>query len=362
MVDREAGGLREEGGEMLAAVFLGPRQLVLRDIPRPVPGPGEVLVQVKACSICGTDRKIYKYGHRKIRTGEERILGHELAGQILEIGEGVDYYRPGMRVAVAPNVGCGYCPVCREGMEQLCPEYNAFGITWPGGFAEYLLIPRTAVVRGNLVEIPEPITYLEAALIEPLACCLAAREAMNIAPGASLLILGAGPMGNLHLMLNKHLGVGLTIVADLDKHRLEFSRQLGADFVLENDVHLKDNVLDITHGRGVDAVIIAASVPELIEQAFSVVAIMGTINVFGGMPTGKEWVRIDANAIHYRQVKLLGTTGATRAQFYRASMLISNSKLDLRKIVTKKIKLPELGFVLDDDALMDENMKIVVEF
>jgi threonine dehydrogenase-like Zn-dependent dehydrogenase len=342
-------------------VYTGPGQLTIRDIPRPVPGRGQVVVQIHACSICGTDRKIYRQGHRKIRPGEERVLGHEIAGEIVAVGDGVGYYRPGMRVAIAPNVGCGSCPVCQQDLEQLCPDYDAFGISWPGGFAEYVLIPEPAVARGNLVEIPAALPYDEAAVVEPLACCLAGREAMGIEPGDSLLVFGAGPMGNLHLLLNKHLGVGRTIVVDVDEARLEFSRSLGADFTLLNDATVRDRVMEITAGNGVDAVIVAASVPALVGQALDLAAISGVVNLFAGLPAGKETVGVNVNTIHYRQVRVVGTTGATRGQFRRTLRVVCDSGLSLKKIITLRIGLGELGAVLGDVATLDRNMKIVVE-
>jgi len=346
---------------MRAAIYKAPGKIVLEEVPDVRPGRGEVVVKVEACSICGTDRKIFRYGHPKIREGEERILGHELAGEIVEVGPEVKGYRVGMRVAVVPNVGCGVCPVCREGLDQLCPDYNAFGITWPGGFAEYLRIPADAVTRGNLVEIPHNVSYTEAAVVEPLACCLNAYEAMNICPGDSVLIFGAGPMGNLHLLLNKHLGCGLTILVDVNPERLKFSQKLGADYVILNDRNLKQKVMDITSGAGVDAVIVASPVPQLVEQALEVVARNGKIAVFAGLPAGKELVCINLNLVHYQQVSMVGTTGSTRAQFRRAMRLVSESGLPVKKIITARIGLEDLPSVLGDDALLDRNMKVVVE-
>lgn len=346
---------------MRAVVYKGPGKLVLEEVPLPRVGRGEVLVKVEACSICGTDRKILRFGHRKIKAGEERILGHEIAGVIAEVGEGVKYYREGMRVAIVPNVGCGFCSLCQQGLEQLCPDYDAFGISWPGGFAEYVLIPEVAVSRGNLVEIPDELSFAEAAVVEPLACCFSAYEAMGIRPGDSLLIFGAGPMGNLHLLLGKQLGIGLTIVVDVEESRLDFSRKLGADFVFLNDESLRGKVMDITYGYGVDAVIIAAPASQLVGQALELAATNGKVHVFAGLPAGKETVAINANTIHYRQIKLLGTTGATRTQFRTTLRLVSSTGLDLIRIITMRIGLAELVSVLGDDSTLDQNMKIVVE-
>jgi len=344
-----------------AAVYHRPGQVVLQEVSCPAPKRGEVLVQVKACSICGTDRKIHRQGHRKIADGEQRILGHEIAGEIAAVGAGVAHYRPGMPVAIAPNVGCGFCPVCQQGLEQLCPDYDAFGISWPGGFAEYVLVPETAVSRGNLVEIPPALAYDVAAVVEPLACCYAGYEAMAVRPGSSLLIFGAGPMGNLHLMLHKQLGVGRTIVVDVDDGRLAFSRSLGADFALRNDASLREQVMDITSGSGADAVIVAASVPALVGQALDLAATNGVVNVFAGLPTGRETIPLNANTVHYRQVRIVGTTGATRDQFRTTLRLVTGAGLDLAKIITLRIGLAELPQILGDDATLDRNMKIVVE-
>ncbi len=346
---------------MRAAVYRGPGMLTVEDVPCPKVGPGEVLIKVKACSICGTDRKILASGHSKISDGAEAVLGHEIAGEIVETGEGVPYYRGGMRVIIAPNVGCGSCRPCREGLDQLCPTYNAFGLTLPGGFAEYLLVPAAPVARGNLIVIPSDVSYWEAAVVEPLSCCLNGYEALGIRPGDSLLIFGAGPMGNLHLMLNKHLGTGLTFVVDVNQERLELSRNLGADFVLAGDGALKDKVLEFTHGEGVDSIFVAAPVPHLVEQALDLVAINGKVNVFAGLPADNAVLPVNMNMLHYRQVRLVGTTGATRSQLRNVLRLIGKSGLDVKRIITLRITLDQLPSVLADNPLLDRNMKVVVE-
>ena len=237
---------------MLAAVYKGKKNIEIKDIPKPEISDDEVLLKVKACSICGTDRKIYEYGHFKINERNEQILGHEISGVIEEVGKKVDYYEKGMRIALAPNVGCGFCEVCRKGLEQLCLDYNAFGISWPGGFAEYVKIPEIAVKHGNLVEIPKSLSYEEAALIEPLSCCYNAYESLKVRPGESLLIFGAGPMGILHLILNKHLGIGMTIVVDIDDKRLKLSQGFGADYLVKSDFRIKKTIMSLTNGVGID--------------------------------------------------------------------------------------------------------------
>lgn len=347
---------------MLAAVYNGKKNIKIKDIPKPEIGDDEVLLKVKACSICGTDRKIYEYGHFKIKERNEQILGHEISGVIEEVGKKVDYYEKGMRIALAPNVGCGFCEVCRKGLEQLCLDYNAFGISWPGGFAEYVKIPEIAVKHGNLVEIPKSLSYEEAALIEPLSCCYNAYESLKMRPGESLLIFGAGPMGILHLILNKHLGIGMTIVVDLDEKRLKLSQGFGADYLVKSDFRIKKTIMSLTNGVGIDNIITAASVPEIQKEALELVAINGKINFFAGLPLGKEEIKLNSNIIHYKQLRITGTTGSSLKQFRQTVKLSQNAGFNLKKIITKKIGVEELGTIFEDISVFDNNMKIIVSF
>jgi threonine dehydrogenase-like Zn-dependent dehydrogenase len=346
---------------VLAAVYKGKKRIVIEDLSKPEIGEGDLLIKVVISSICGTDRKIYEYGHRKIPEGQEQILGHEITGIIEKTGKNVRYYREGMRVVIAPNVGCGHCPACRKGLEQLCPDFNAFGISWPGGFAEYLKIPEAVVKNGNVVVLPDSIDFEEAAVIEPLACCYNAYESLDIKPGNSLLIFGAGPMGMLHLVLNKHLGIGKTIMADLDEARLQISKKMGADYTVIGDQNLKERVMDITGGEGADYIITSAPVPIIQEQALELVAINGGINYFAGLPAGKEEIRFNSNTVHYKQLRITGTTGASLKQFRRTVKIAENKNLNLKRIVTKKIRLTELENIFEQPEVFSNNIKIVVD-
>lgn len=346
---------------MRAAVYKGRGNIVVEDLPVPDIGDGEVLIKVKISSICGTDRKIYKFGHRKIAEDQEQILGHEITGFIERVGSNVAYYKKGMRVVIAPNVGCGHCAACRKGLEQLCPDFNAFGISWAGGFAEYLKIPASAVEKGNIVVLPDKLSFKEAAVIEPLACCYNAYEAMDIKPGDSMLIFGAGPMGILHLVLNKHLGTGKIIVADIDESRLAISRDMGADHTVISDKTLRDKIMELTDGQGVDNIITAAPVPAIQEQALDLIAINGNISYFAGLPSGKEEIKFNSNIVHYKQLKISGTTGASQKQFRRTVKLAESPALNLNNIVTKEIELQELERIFDKPDVFSANIKIVVD-
>ncbi len=270
---------------MKAAVYYGVGDIRVEEIPVPEIGENELLVRVKACAVCGTDNRIYRHGHFKIPAGAKRILGHETCGEIAKAGAKVRRFAAGDRVAIAPNIGCGSCHMCIQGFNQLCPTYEAFGISIDGGFAQYLRIPAGAI--GNVVRIPAQVSYRQAVLIEPLSCVYNAYEAHKTVPGDTVLIIGAGPIGALHALLNKRAG-GRVIVADLSAVRLAAVSKYGVDCVIHSsEVDLKSEISRITSGRGADVVITACSVPEMQALALELAGCHGRVSLFGGLPQGK---------------------------------------------------------------------------
>lgn len=344
---------------MKAAVFMGKGNIEIKEVPTPQINEKECLVKVKYCSICGTDKKIYSNGHSNIK-GKGQILGHEITGEIIEVGKKVEHYKNGMRVVIAPNIGCGHCDMCHEGKEQLCENYEAFGIGRPGGFAEYVKIPEEAILRGHLVELPEEIDYESAALIEPLSCCFNGRQAMGVQPGENVLIFGAGAMGSLHLLLNQSLGASNVFMVDVDENRLEFSKKIGADKVIKSDENLKRKIMDITKGKGIDNVITAAPVSAVQKTAIDIVAKTGSINFFAGIAGEDPSLTINPNKLHYEQINLTGTTGASLQQFRQTVNIAKNRNLNLKSIVTNKISIDKLATIFDNKELINQNLKILV--
>ncbi len=341
-------------------MYKGIGNIEVKDVKKPLINENEILIKVKYCSICGTDRKIYDKGRSTMEEGKEQILGHEITGTIEKKGEKVKHYKEGMRVVLVPNVGCGYCHLCRKGLEQLCPDFKAFGINIPGGFAEYIKIPEEAVKRGHVVELPDTVSFKEAALIEPLSCCFNGREAIGIETGEDLLIYGAGPMGNLHLLLNQQLGIGRTIVVDVDDKRLEFSEKYGADYLINGKQDVVEKVMEITNGKGVDNIITTAPVTAVQKEALEIVAITGNINFFAGI-AGEAELTINPNQLHYQQISLTGTTGSSLQQFRQVVNLMQNSKLNIEQVVTKVIGLKRLESIFEDKSVFRDNMKIIVD-
>jgi len=345
---------------MKAAVLKEPGKIKVQEVPEPEIEEDEVLLKVKACSICGTDRKIYQHGRDQI-TGEQ-ILGHEIAGEIIKTGSRVKYYQTGMRVTLAPNIGCGYCHICRKGWQQLCPDFKAFGIGIPGGFAEYLKVPAPAIRRGNMVEIPDSLSYQEGALLEPLACCVNARQAINIQPGENLLVFGAGIMGNFHLTLNRALGVSKIVMVDIDDYRLSLSREYGADYLINSrESEMKAETDKITNGRGMNNIITAVPVAEVQKEALDLLDVTGSINFFAGI-AGEQKIPVSTNQLHYQQQTLTGTTGSSVRQFRQAAKIASSRSIDLAKLITKKIELKELESIFEKPEVIKKNLKIQVQF
>lgn len=345
---------------MKAAYYYGIGDLRVEEAAVPSIGEEEILLKVKACAVCGTDLRIYKYGHFKIPPGVKRVLGHEVAGEIVAVGRKVKGYRIGMGVAVPPNVGCGMCPMCIRGYNQLCPDYEAFGISLDGGFQEYLKIPAGAIAAGNVVPIPAGVSYPEAALTEPLSCCYNTYHRLKTAPGDVAVIIGAGPIGALHVMLSRLAGANKIIVADVAAERLREIKKYGADVTIVADgKDLVRAVLEETGGFGADVVITACSVPEVQRQALQMAAARGRISFFGGLPQGKEEVLLNTNLIHYKELVVLATTGSSLSDYYQSMQIAAAHKIEIASLVSATFSMEEAGAAFEY-AASGRGMKALV--
>jgi L-iditol 2-dehydrogenase len=347
---------------MLAGVYRGVGSIECRETATPTINKNEALVRVRAAAICGTDMKIYTKGHFAIREGEERILGHEFSGEIVELGKNVRGYKVGMRVGVEPNIGCGRCSSCRKGLISLCPEYICFGITIDGAFAEFVKINEMAMMQGNMIPFSENTDFDEAALAEPLACCYNGYQSVKTGPGDYVVIIGAGPIGILHLQLSKLAGARKVMIADISDERLGFADKFGPDIIINtNKEDLIKAVMKHTRGNGADVVITACPVPEIQAKAVLMAAKKGRICLFGGLPKGKETVEINTNIIHYNSLVLTGTTGSSVAQYEKALELITDKKIDTKSLVSKQFGIEEIKEAFEY-ALRGKGLKTVIEF
>jgi len=347
---------------MLAAVYHGPRDLRVEEVPTPVVGlTGELLLRVEAASICGTDLRVYHGQHRMYPPGTVRIPGHEVVGIIAEVGAGVEGYGAGQRVFVAPNMGCGHCRQCVSGANNLCPDYQAVGLTVDGGFAQYMRVPSQAVLQGNVMPVRADTDPAVAALIEPLACVLRGQSALRIRPGDAVLVLGAGPIGVLHIKLARLTGARRVLVSEPNPLRLELARAAGADRAINPITEdLAAAVFAETGGQGADAIIVATAVHAAQEAAPRLAAIGGRINFFGGLPKDRPTITFDANLVHYRELIITGTTACSTEDCRRAAEIVNSGRIDLSDLISGRFPLANVveAFAAAEDG---HSLKVVLE-
>ena len=348
-------------GNMLAAVYHGPNDLRVENVPLPEIRKGEILVKVLSASICGTDLRIYHGHHRMFPPGTIRIPGHEVVGTIAEIGAEVSDYSIGQRVFCAPNTGCGHCEQCISGNNNLCAQYDAIGVTSNGGFAEYVRIPANSVRQGNVIPISDSVDPAVAALLEPFACVLRGQNVLHLKAGEVVLIIGAGPIGVLHLKLARAQGAGYIIVSEPMTERAAQARRMGADRVVNPaNEDLKTIVNDVSLGHGADVVIVAAPVHAAQEAALELAAIGGRINYFGGLPKDQPAINFNSNLVHYKELLVTGTTACSTADCWQATRIVNSGLIDLSDIVSQRYPLKDAlaAFAAAEDG---KSLKIVLE-
>jgi L-iditol 2-dehydrogenase len=337
------------------AVFEGPGRVVTTTRPEPELSAGDVLVEVLAAGVCGTDVRIYKGEHRAARPG--RVPGHEVIGRVIRAaGPLPPAIAVDDAVFVAPNIGCGWCRWCGRGQENLCPNGEAIGITLDGGFAERLVVPARAVRRGNLVSLGT--ASAGAVLAEPLACVLRGQAKLNLAAGESVLVCGGGPVGLLHVALAKARGAGLVICSEPTAGRRQAALKAGAHQVCEPAV-LPDLVDGLTGGAGVDIVITAAPVPGLQAQALELAATGGRVLLFGGLAKSNSTVALDTNLIHYKELTVVATTASALEDCRAAVGLIEAGLIDVSWMVSDRYDLDQFDQAIAR-AADSAGLKVVV--
>jgi L-iditol 2-dehydrogenase len=346
---------------MLAAVYHGPNDLRVENVPVPQIGVGELLVKVMSASICGTDLRILHGNHRMYPDGTVRIPGHEVVGTIAEVGADVKNYSVGQRVFCAPNTGCGHCTQCVTGNNNLCTNYDAIGVTSDGGFAEYVRIPANSVQQGNVIPISESVDPAVAALMEPFACVLRGQNALHIKPGEVVLIMGAGPIGVMHTKLAKARGAGRVIVSEPMADRAAQALRMGADQVVNPETEDLQAVLnEESQGRGADVIIVAAPIHAAQESALHFAAIGGRINFFGGLPKDRPTIHFDSNLVHYKELTVTGTTACSTADCWQAAQIVNSGLVDLSDVISRRFPLKDavIAFAEAEDR---KSLKIVLE-
>ncbi len=320
---------------MLIGMYYNNRDVRAEEMPKPKIGPGEILLKMKASGICGSDLMEW-YRIKKAPL----VLGHEVSGEIAELGEGAKDYKLGDRVFVAHHVPCNTCRYCLSGNHTACQTLHTTNF-YPGGFAEYIQVPALNVDRGTFL-LPESVSFEEGTFIEPLACVLRGQRTVNIGPGQSVLILGSGISGLLHLLLAQSMGAGRIMVTDINEFRLKTAKELGADAV----INAKDDVIGalrkVNEGRLADLVIICAGASSVFSQALQAVERAGTILCFAPTAPG-ETLNVPVNDFWRNQIKIIHSYGSGPADNSQALELLKAKRVKVDRLITHRLKLGQIG-------------------
>ncbi|MEN8232357.1 MAG: alcohol dehydrogenase catalytic domain-containing protein [Thermodesulfobacteriota bacterium] len=322
---------------MRVAMYYNNRDVRLEEMEVPQTGPGELLVQILASSICGSDiMEWYRIKRAPL------VLGHEIAGRVARAGEGVVGFHEGDRVVATHHVPCFACHYCRSGHETVCDTLRGGTHFDPGGFCEYVRLPAVNVERGTWL-LPDEVTYETATFVEPLACVLRGQRAAGIQPGASVLVLGSGIAGLLHIKLAVADGAGMVVATDLSNERLALARQYGAHHVLPADSDVGLEFSKLNNDRGADVVIVCAAAEAVCRQAFQAVGRGGVILLFAPTPADTE-VPLSINDVFWRRdVSVTTSYAASPDDCAEALELIRSKRVRVDDMITHRFGLADTG-------------------
>ncbi len=326
---------------MEAVVYYAPGDIRVEDRPEPAPTPDNLVVDVHCCAICGSDLKLATIGSPRCRP--PRIIGHELVGHISHVGSQVQGFALGERVTLATTMACGHCPYCDLGLGNMCPKARRISNDCDGGFAEQLAIPPMAIAGDNVIKVPDSLSDEAAALSEPLSCAINAQELAGVKPGNSVLIIGGGPLGALHLELAKARGAKQVMIVQRSEPRLSLLRKFDKVRVIDG---AQEDVLSVvkeaTAGLGADVVIVCAPTPEAQEGAIHLARKGGAISLFASLPKGVSDIILDSRIVHYGELRVLGASDSRSEHVRQAVQLMAADKIDTDPIITHHIPLEDI--------------------
>jgi len=323
-------------------------------MPKPQIGPGELLMRVEACGICGSDvMEWYRVKRAPL------VLGHEVAGVVAEVGEGVERYRVGDRITASHHVPCNTCHYCLSGHHTVCETLRRTNFD-PGGFAEYTRLPAINVDRG-VYPLPEEVSFEEGTFTEPLACVLRGQRLARVQPGDSVLIIGSGISGLLHVQLASALGAGRVVAVDVKDYRLKAAQRLGAETTIHAGEDVPSRLRQVNEGRLADRVIVCTSATPAFAQALKTVERGGTILFFAPTEAGVT-IPLSVNDLFWRnEVTITSSYAGSPADYLTALELIRSRRVQVREMITHRLGLAEAGrgFQLVADA--QNSIKVIIQ-
>jgi len=337
---------------MRVAMYYNNSDVRLEELPMPVIGPGELLLKVIGSGICGSDvMEWYRIKKAPI------VLGHEVAGEIVEVGAGVERFKVGDRVTVTHHVPCNTCRYCLAGHHTLCSTLHSTTFD-PGGFAEYLRIPAINVDRGTFL-LPDEVSYDLGTFVEPLGCAVRGQRVARMSPGQSVLVLGSGMSGLLHIMLAKAYGAGRIMATDIDDYRMQTAVQFGADHVINamDDVPAQVRAIN---GRGADLVIVCTAAPPAVAQALAAVDQGGTVLLYA--LHGPD-VTFDLNARDFmlKGVTLVSSYAAAPVDLALALELLRSRRIEAEALITHRLPLEETGVGFQLVVKAQDSLKVIID-
>ena len=325
----------------------------VEEMPVPETGPGEMLVKVWACGICGSDVMEWY----RIRTAP-RVLGHEIAGEIATVGDGVEGYEAGDRVFVSHHVPCNTCRFCLRGYHTVCETLHTTNFD-PGGFTEFVRVPSLNVDRG-VFRLPDSVSYEEGTFVEPLACVVRGLRFIDLEPGSTVLVLGSGISGILNIAVLKALGAGLILATDISKYRLKAAKRFGADVVIDGEDDVPATLRQANGNRLADLVIICTGATAAFHQALKSVDKGGTVLFFAPTDPGVE-LPVPVNDFWRNGITLMPTYGGAPIDLVQAIELIAARRVPVKDMITHNLPLGKIGEGFQLVAEADESIKVVIE-
>jgi L-iditol 2-dehydrogenase len=332
---------------MKAVVYYGKNDVRVEEVPVPACGAGELRVRIEACAVCGSDLKTFQNGNPRMKP--PITMGHEFSGRLDTVGAGVRGFAAGERVVMATSVSCGQCFYCRKGWSNLCANLKPMGFAFPGGMAEYLIVPELAVRNGHVVKVPDPpggarLASEHAALAEPVSCAVNCAELCGITEGDTVVVVGAGPLGLMNLFVAREFGARKLILAQRAGKRLEQARAFDCGrLVNSSEEDLRAVVLEQTGGLGADCVIVAAPSADAQAQAVGLLRKRGTLCLFASLPVGTHLLSLDSRAVHYGELRVVGASDSTARHVEKALALLAKPGFPKEKLVSHRLGLEDIA-------------------
>lgn len=343
---------------MKAAVLQAPNVLRVTEMATPEAAPGELVLRVRAATVCGTDLRILS-GRKTKGVRFPSVIGHEFAGDVVQAGAGVTQFKVGDRVCMDPVIPCRACAYCKSGLENVCVNRQAMGYEFDGAFAEYIRIPAIALTAGNVFRMPQGMSFEAAALAEPLACCINGQRNAGVGMGDSVVILGAGPIGLMHAALARNAGARQVIVSEPNAARRQAAAERGVTHVFDpSGGSLADFVKARTDGLGADVAILAIGVPQLANEALTLVRRGGRVNLFAGFSAG-DTSTIDVNLIHYGELVVTGASALSRRDYELALNMLASGQIDAGSLITHRYEVSD-SLAAFDEAGSGRALKVAI--